>query len=112
VPTALTVGPAAFLSNGQPLLPRLSVESLFIVPKHFFTPEMIEKRNPLTHTAQRHGHVLSNIRIGNLPEDARIYVVQDGKAMPKGGVHRAWDRFRFLGEKEAKERGWINDVLS
>lgn len=33
--------------------PSLLVENFFIVPKHFFLPELIEKRKPLAATAQR-----------------------------------------------------------
>lgn len=33
----------------------LRVTDFFIVPKHFFVPEIIEKRNPLPDAAQRAG---------------------------------------------------------
>ena len=39
----------------------LSVNDFFVVPKHFFISEIIEKRNPLKKTARRAGLVGSNI---------------------------------------------------
>ncbi|MFX8891431.1 DpnI domain-containing protein, partial [Acinetobacter baumannii] len=42
----------------------LTVVNLFIVPKHFFVPDIIEQRKPLATTARRAGWIGSNILLG------------------------------------------------
>ena len=42
---------------------RFEVKDFLVVHKHFFVPEMIEKRKPLSSTAQRAGWVGCNILI-------------------------------------------------
>lgn len=41
-----------------------AVTDLIVVPKHFFTPDIIERRKPLAPTARRAGWVGCNILIG------------------------------------------------
>ena len=45
-----------------------SVENLVFIPKHFFVPDIIEKRKPLAENAQRAGWVGCNIVIDKIPE--------------------------------------------
>ena len=42
----------------------VSMESLMKIPKHFFVPDIIEKRRPLAENARRAGWVGCNIIIG------------------------------------------------
>ena len=88
------------------------VQNLFLVPKHFMTPAIIEKRKPLSANARRSGWVGSNILLGNLPLDARIPIVKDGYEVPKDAVRNAWSRFLFLREQTLYSRGWLADVLT
>lgn len=55
----------------------LLVENFFIVPKHFFLPELIEKRKPLAATAQRANWVGCNILLRDIPQNGRIYIVHN-----------------------------------
>ena len=48
-------------------LKSLAVVNLFIVPKHFFVRDIIEKRKPLAVTARRAGWVGSNILLSRVP---------------------------------------------
>ena len=90
----------------------LRVSDLFVVPKHFMSQSIIERRRPLSERARRRGWVGSNILLGSLPADARIPIVEDGHEMPKATVRDSWNRFLFLREQSAYSRGWLADVLA
>ncbi len=87
------------------------VENVMIVPKHFMTPEIVERRQPLRERARRAGWVGSNLLIGQLSPDAQLYVVRDEVILPKWVVRKNWKRFEFLRKKRLESRGWLNDVL-
>lgn len=55
-----------------------SVENLIFIPKHFFVPDIIEKRKPLEENAQRAGWVGCNIVIDKIPEQGRIPIIVNG----------------------------------
>jgi len=88
------------------------VQNLFLVPKHFISKSIIQKRKPLRKTARRAGWVGSNILLGNLPVDARISIVENGLEIPKALVRDSWNRFLFLREQSIYSRGWTADVLA
>jgi hypothetical protein len=52
-------------------LKSLAVVNLFIVPKHFFVREIIEKRKPLAATARRAGWVGSKILLDRVPDSGK-----------------------------------------
>lgn len=93
-------------------LKALRISDLFLVPKHFITQSIIERRKPLSESARRHGWVGSNILLGNLPSDARIPIVKDGYETPKSTVRDLWSKFLFLREQTVYSRGWLADVLA
>ncbi len=89
----------------------LAVVNLFIVPKHFFVPEIIEKRKPLAATARRAGWIGSNILLGKVPNAGKIHIVQNGAIRPKELVLEEWQKTLFLRDKSLEARGWLLDVL-
>lgn len=88
------------------------VRDLFVVPKHFITESIIERRRRLKESARRHGWEGSNILLGNLPLDARISILENGLEIPKRKVRDSWNRFLFLREQSVHSRGWLADVLA
>lgn len=88
------------------------VQDLFTVPKHFMSESIIECRRPLKASARRSGWVGSNILLGNLPLDARIPIIENGREIPKDRVRDTWNRFLFLREQSVHSRGWLADVLA
>ncbi len=88
-----------------------TVQDLFAVPGHFFTPAVIEERPPLPPTARRSGWVGSNIMLGTLPREARVSIVSTGQAVHPSVVREAWDAFAFLGSPPNAKGGWGADVL-
>jgi type II restriction enzyme len=90
----------------------MRVEDLMVIPKHFLTPKIIEKRPPLKPTAQRAGWVGSNILLWMLPLDARLSIVRESKVVPQEVVRGSWKKFVFMQDMRTSSRGWLNDVLS
>jgi type II restriction enzyme len=88
-----------------------AVRNVCIVPKHFFVPDIIEKRKPLAETARRAGWVGSNILLGRIPESGRIYVVRNGDLIDKQAVLASWRRTLFLRDQKADARGWLIEVM-
>jgi type II restriction enzyme len=88
-----------------------SVTDLFVVPKHFFVPEIIEERKPLAPTAKRAGWVGCNILLKDVPEAGKIYVVRAGFAASKDAVLERWSATLFLRDRSLAARGWLIEVL-
>lgn len=55
------------------------MSNLWAVPKYFFTPDIIEKRKPLSEHAQRAGWVGCNIVWSDIPKAGKIALVRDGR---------------------------------
>lgn len=103
--------PNLFLLNYD--LARREVINFCVIPKHFFVPEIIEKRRPLAPSARRAGWVGCNIVLKNIPQTGKIFFVRDKHVEPKGKVLAGWKKTLFLREeKEVSARGWLLDVMS
>jgi len=90
-----------------------SVLNFFVIPKHFFVPEIIEKRKPLAPTARRHDWVGCNILLQSIPQTGKIFFVQDGRVEPKEKVLAGWKKTLFLrDEKEISAKGWLLDIMN
>jgi type II restriction enzyme len=92
-------------------LARLSVTNLLVVPKHFFVPEIIERRKPLAATARRAGWVGCNILLSEVPESGKIFLVRDGRTAPKDAVLEQWRRTLFQRDEGVEARGWLIEVM-
>lgn len=92
-------------------LTRRSVTNLIVVPKHFFTPAIIEKRKPLGPNARRAGWTGCNIRIADVPHAGKIFIVRDGVVSPRDAVLDQWRSTLFLRDEGLSARGWLLDVM-
>lgn len=102
--------PNLFLLNYN--LQDFSVKNFFVIPKHFFVPEIIEKRKPLSLTARRSGWIGCNILLRSIPQTGKIFYVRDGRIEPKERVISEWKKTLFLREeREIFARGWLLDVM-
>lgn len=90
----------------------MSVQDVMLVPKHFISPDVIERRKPLSHSARRAGWVGSNILLGRLPIDARLNLVTNDFIVPKETVRESWKQFSFMREISISSKGWLTDVLA
>jgi type II restriction enzyme len=89
-----------------------SIQNLFVVPKHFFTPMIIEKRKPLSENARRAGWVGCNIKLDQIPEQGRIFVVRQKMIVSSDSVVSKLRKTSFLENTDVKSRGWIIDIIN
>lgn len=91
----------------------LSVKDFFVVPKHFFISEIIEKRKPLSETARRAGWVGANILFSKIPKAGRIFYIENGIEINKKLILEKWQKTLFLKQiKRTEEKGWILDIMN
>ncbi|MCU0652090.1 MAG: restriction endonuclease [Candidatus Omnitrophica bacterium] len=103
--------PNLFLLNYD--LKSLEVSNFFVIPKHFFVPQIIEKRKPLSGLARRAGWVGCNIVLQDIPQSGKIFFVKNGKTKNKKVVLKNWANTLFLRkEKEPKVKSWILDIMN
>jgi len=89
-----------------------SVKDLCIIPKHFFVPELIEKRKPLSINARRHGWVGCNILLTGIPQSGKIFYIRNSKVEDKDKVLQGWNKTLFLRDKSlSKSKGWLVDIM-
>mgnify|MGYP001573087753 CR=1 FL=1 len=102
--------PNFFLLNYD--LSNLEVTNFLVIPKHFFVPEIIEKRKPLAITAHRAGWVGCNILLQKIPQSGKIFFIKNKRIEPKEKVLAEWQKTLFLrGEKEISAKGWLLDTM-
>lgn len=102
--------PNLFLLNYS--LSTLCVLDFFVIPKHFFVPEIIERRKPLAASARRAGWIGSNILLEKIPQTGKIFFIRQQRVEPKEKVLNEWQKTLFLREeKEISARGWLLDII-
>lgn len=90
----------------------LSATDLMVIPKHFFTSDIIEQRKPLADTARRAGWVGCNIVLDRIPPSGRIFLLKDRAPTPRSLVLEQWRRTLFLREAPLAARGWLVEVMN
>jgi type II restriction enzyme len=89
------------------------ISDFFVIPKYFFVPEIIERRNPLSQNAHRAGWTGCNIILKNIPNAGRIFYIQNKHVIPKASVLKNWQRTTFLRtELMTNERNWTLDIMN
>ena len=90
----------------------LNISNFIVIPKHFFTPEIIEKRKPLSSSAKRAGWVGCNILLETIPQSGKIFYIKDSKVQSKNEIVDSWNKTIFLKEsKNLDSRGWLLDIM-
>lgn len=90
----------------------LKVNDFVFIPKHFFVPDIIEKRKPLSENARRAGWVGCNILIDKIPEQGRIPIISNGNILDVNSVVQKVNRSNQLEKEDISSRGWLFDVLN
>lgn len=88
------------------------VENFVMVPKYFFSQDIIEKRKPLSDTARRAGWTGCNILLSRIPDEGRIYIVQNMKEVSIEKIIEKVHKTEFLRGSKLDARGWTLDVLN
>ena len=87
------------------------VSDFLIIPKHFVTESIIEKRLPLSENARRAGWTGCNILVDRIPLDGLIYIVKDSSILEKDAVISKLKRTEFLADIDVPKRGWLVDIM-
>lgn len=88
------------------------VKNFIIIPKHFFIPEIIERRSPLSSNARRCGWVGCNILMSGIPESGKIFYIKNGNVIKSNDVMNQWGQTLFLREMtKVDSKGWILDIM-
>lgn len=100
--------PNFFLLNYD--LRDFSVLNFFVIPKHFFIPDIIIKRNQ--GIKDRPDYIMCSIDLTRIPRSGKIFYVENKQIAPKESVIKNWRQTLFLREeKEIKAKGWLLDVM-
>lgn len=103
--------PNFFFLNYNPT--KFEVQNFLVIPKHFFVPEIIEKRRPLSASARRASWTGCNILLQGIPQSGKIFYIKNGQIENKKSVLTNWQKTLFLREsKKAELRGWILDTMN
>ncbi len=85
--------------------------NLLIIPKHYFVPEIIERRKPLSATARRAGWVGCNINLKTVPHTGKLFIIENKKIMNKTKVVQSFRKMLFLRNHTTEMKGWLLDIL-
>lgn len=88
------------------------IYDFLLIPKHFFVPEIIEKRKPLSDSARRAGWVGCNINLSKIPSLGRVFLIKQSKEIDKDIVLNNWKETLFLRNKIFDKKGWLLDILN
>lgn len=92
-------------------LEKRTVTDLLIVPKHFFHPDIIEKRNPLSTSARRSAWTGCNILLEKIPIQGKINIITNGVIFNSIDIINRVAYSNNLKLKNISARGWLFDVL-
>ncbi len=103
--------PNFFFLNYESL--NYNIINFIIIPKHFFIPNIIEKRKPLSRNARRAGWIGCNILLSDIPNSGKIFYIRNRQVEPKEKVLEKWKKTLFLRETKKNElKGWILDIMN
>jgi len=89
-----------------------NIKNFIVIPKHYFIPEIIEKRKPLSSTARRANWVGCNILLHTIPESGKIFYIKNSSIQSKNKILEEWEKTTFLKDfSNFKTKGWLLDIL-
>ncbi|MBS7788049.1 restriction endonuclease [Flavobacterium sp. CYK-55] len=88
------------------------VDNFLIVPKQFFTPEIIIKRKPLSDHAKRAGWIGCNIDISKVSDSGKVFLVKNSTVIEQDIVRETYQKTLFLRNQNKETKGWILDILN
>ena len=87
------------------------VENLFVIPKHFISPIIIEKRRPLAATAVRANWIGCNLNVGLLPKAGKIVIIHNQEILHIQAVRQCWKETTFLREMRISGKTWLIEII-
>lgn len=85
--------------------------NLRIIPKYFFTPQIIEKRKPLSPNSRRAGWIGCNILYSEIPLQGKINIIENSIIYKKSAVIDLFAKTKSLYFKNLTKRTWLMDIL-
>lgn len=83
-----------------------------VIPKHYFTPEIIEKRKPLSENTRRAGWIWCNILLSWIPESGKIFYIKNWIQNDKDNILRQRNKTLFLRDNRNFEtKWWLLDTM-
>ena len=81
-----------------------------VIPKHFFIPEIIIKRNQ--GIKNRPNYIMCSIDLTKIPKSGKIFYIKNRKIENKNKILENWNKTLFLRKsKEIESKGWILDIM-
>ena len=87
------------------------IQALTAIHHLFLTPDVIEKRKPLSLLARRAGWIGCNIRLDLIGTDARIPIVESGAQVDREQSRGRLRKFQRLKDVPLELRGWTTLTL-
>ena len=87
------------------------IENLWMIPKYFFTPDIIEKRKPLAATARRASWTGCNIVWESIPRLGKIALVKESTPIPARFPQKQFAQTASIECKSLHARSWLMDML-
>ncbi|PAF52315.1 DpnI domain-containing protein [Helicobacter sp. 13S00477-4] len=89
----------------------LIIQNLIVIPKYYFTRDIIEKRKPLSDSARRQGWVGCNINLKLIPKIGRLFLIKNKNVISKNEVLDSFHKMLFLRNQEQLSKGWLLDIM-
>ena len=89
-----------------------TVNNFLIIPKQFFTPDIIIKRPALAHTAKRAGWVGCNIDLLKVADSGKVFIVKNAQTIDTEAVKESFKKTLFIRDKSKEAKGWILEIMS
>ena len=87
------------------------VEDLILIPRQFFTPNVLKIRRPLSQNARRAGYIGSVIVYSDIPEQGKIPIVEAHTEIDKDSVIKNYAQAAKLKIDNMNLRGWLMDII-
>ncbi|MDO5652180.1 MAG: DpnI domain-containing protein [Moraxella sp.] len=87
------------------------VDNFTVIPKHFFTSDIIIKRKPLSDNARRAGWVGCNIDISQVPNVGKVAIIKNGIVNQPNLVINSFRQGFGLKDIALPHKGWLLDIL-
>lgn len=89
-----------------------TVNDFLIIPKQFFTTEVVIQRQPLAETVIRAGWIGCNIDLSKVANAGKVFLIKDAKVNNREVVKETFSKTLFLRSKTKDAKGWILDIMS
>lgn len=87
------------------------VNDFLIIPKQFFTPDIIVKRAPLADTAKRAGWIGCNIDLSKVADTGKVFLVKNSQIIHQDSVTKNFKKTLFLRDQSKASKGWLLDII-